>query len=127
MLRDGRLHLSGIAMLAPLLTRDNRDALLARATHRSKRQIQELVAELSPRPDAPSVMRKLPQIRDAPLPGASQGQDQAPGAALELVPDRVSAPAAPLRPAVVEPLSPARYKVQFTAPSSTTSSSGSPP
>ena len=63
MLRDGRLHLSGIAMLAPLLTRDNRDALLARATHRSKRQIQELVAELSPRPDAPSVMRKLPQKR----------------------------------------------------------------
>jgi hypothetical protein len=146
MLRDGRLHLTGIAMLAPLVTRDNRDALLARATHRSKRQIQELVAELSPRPDVPSVMRKLPQKQPAPLAGASGGQDEARGGALELVPDRVSAPAPasipalappvtpsfarglssppatpfapppPLsRPAVVEPLSPTRYKVQFTA------------
>jgi hypothetical protein len=125
MLRDGRLHLTGIAMLAPLLTRDNLDAVLARATHRSKRQIEELVAELSPRPDVPAVMRKLPDLRKTPLPGASQGQDQAlrgalelaPGrvmAALELVPDRVGA-AAPSRSAVVEPLSPARYKVQFTA------------
>jgi hypothetical protein len=141
MLRDGRLHLSGIAMLAPLITPDNRDALLERATHRSRRQIQELVAELAPRPDAPSVMRKLPQKRQAPLPGTPLGQDQARHAALELVPGRVGAPAAaappalaprltpsfasglgaPLapppssRPAVVEPLSPARYKVVFTA------------
>jgi hypothetical protein len=115
MLRDGRLHLSGIAMLAPLLTRDNRDALLERATHRSKRQIQEIVAELSPRPDAPSVMRKLPDKRDTPQSGAPQGQDQARRAALELVPDRVSTPAVSSLPAVVEPLSPARYKVQFTA------------
>ena len=134
MLRDGRMHLTGIAMLAPLLTRDNRDALLERATHRSKRQIQELVAELSPRPDAPSMMRKLPQKRETPLPGASRGQHQARSAALELVPDRLGAPApasapavappvpspltpppTPSRPAVVQPLSPARYKVQFTA------------
>ena len=63
MLRDGRLHLSGIAILLPVLTHENRDALLARATHRSKRQIEELVAELSPRPDAPSLMRKLPAPR----------------------------------------------------------------
>jgi len=152
MLRDGRLHLTGIAMLAPLLTHDNRDAVLARATHRSKRQIEELVAELSPRPDVPAVMRKLPDVRKTPPPGTSQGQDQgprgalklAPGrvmAALELVPDRVMAAALQLVPdragsaaamstpalappvapssaagrAVVEPLSPARYKVQFTA------------
>jgi hypothetical protein len=124
MLRDGRLHLSGIAMLAPLLTRENRDALLARATHRSKRQIQELVAELSPRPDAPSLMRKLPQKRQTPAPGAPLGQDPGRLAALELVPDRVGAPAtastpappsAPSRPAIVVPLSPTRYQVQFTA------------
>ena len=33
MLRDGRLHLRGIAMLAPLLTEENRDSLLRRASH----------------------------------------------------------------------------------------------
>jgi hypothetical protein len=124
MLRDGRLHLSGIAMLAPLITQDNRDAVLARATHRSKRQIEELVAELSPRPDAPSMMRKLPQKRQAPLTALPPGRDQHRRVALELVPGRVSTaapvsalvlPSAASRPAVVEPLSPARYKVQFTA------------
>jgi len=125
MLRDGRLHLSGIAMLAPLITPDNRDAVLSRATHRSKRQIQELVAELSPRPDAPAVMRKLPQKRPAPMPVVLEGNDQAPlsidpqvrdqakSGALVLVPGRVAAGLE--RPAVLEPLSPTRYKVQFTA------------
>jgi len=144
MLGDGRLHLSGIVKLAPILTRENRDDLLKRAAHRSKRQILELVAELSPRPDAPSVIRKLPQRR--PLPGsgappgpnqvrpaaelgpdgveapptlaAAQSPDRAGAGLLELGPDRVARfvpPPAPSRPAVVEPLSPDRYRVQFTA------------
>jgi hypothetical protein len=63
MLREGRIHLSGIALLAPVLTRRNRDSLLRRATHKSKRQIQELVAELSPRPDVAATMRRLPVRR----------------------------------------------------------------
>ena len=49
MLADGRLHLSGIALLAPHLTAENRETLLRRAAHRSKRQIEELVAEVAPR------------------------------------------------------------------------------
>lgn len=60
MLSDGRLHLSGVARLAPHLTRENRDAILRRAVHRSKRQIDELIAELHPRPDVPALVRKLP-------------------------------------------------------------------
>jgi len=39
MLADGRLHLTAIVLLAPHLTLENRDGLLERATHRSKRQI----------------------------------------------------------------------------------------
>ena len=60
MLADGRMHLSGIAKLAPHLNAENRDAVLARAAHRSKREIEALVAELAPRPDAPSVVRSSP-------------------------------------------------------------------
>ena len=60
MLADGRLHLSGIDKLAPILTEDNCETVLARAVHLSKRQIEELVAELSPRPDVPPSIRKLP-------------------------------------------------------------------
>jgi len=118
MLRDGRLHLSGIALIAPFLTVDNRDALLERATHLSKRQIERLIAELSPRPDVPSVMRRLPQRPLGPTSG-DPGREQGGASPVELVPGRVGtalAPARPsLQPAVVEPLSPARYKVQFTA------------
>lgn len=113
MLRDGRLHLTAIAKLAPHLTRDNRDALLKRATHRSKRQIEELIAEIAPRPDVRPVMRKLPEPRTPPIPA----QPASPDRTLELRPDRVDgSPApAPIRPSVTEALSPARYKVQFTA------------
>jgi hypothetical protein len=60
MLADGRLHLSGIGKLAPHLTPANRDSLLQRATGKTKRQIEELTAEIAPRPDVPPVMRKLP-------------------------------------------------------------------
>jgi len=76
--------------LAPILTRENRDDLLTRATHRSKRQILELVAELSPRPDAPSLMRKLPQGRPVPASGAPPGPNQV-GPAAELGLDAVEA------------------------------------
>ena len=138
MLADGRLHLTAIAKLAPHLTLENRDALLQRATHRSKRQIEELIAELVPRPDALALVRKLPELRTvAPLSGALKlGRDEAapeaPGVSLapdgeastdseltagapalqvQLRPDAVAA----ARPAVIEPLAPARYKIQFTA------------
>jgi hypothetical protein len=63
MLGDGQLHLSGIALLAPHLTLGNRDVLLRRATHRSKRQIEELVAEVAPRADVPALVRKVPERR----------------------------------------------------------------
>jgi len=116
MLADGRLHLSGIAKLAPHLTRENRDALLDRAAHRGKRQIEELVAELAPRPDAPAVMRKLaepaprrvmeaPELRPdgvAPSPVGGAGHARVPATA-------------PVEQAAMEVLAPARYKVQFTA------------
>ena len=61
MLRDGRLHLSGIARLAPHLTRQNADAVLRRACGMSHREIRELVAELEPSPDVAPSVRKLPQ------------------------------------------------------------------
>ena len=46
MLADGRLHLSGIAKLAPMLTVENRDALIVRAVHKSKREIEKAVAPI---------------------------------------------------------------------------------
>src|SRR5262249_29689360 len=119
LLADGRLHLSGIGLLAPHLTAQNRDAVLARASYRSKREIQKLVAELSPRPAVPALMRKLPQVGPCPAgelttpPGPRDDDHDA-----RLRPDEVAAPSVPVTTAprpVIEPLAPARYKVQFTA------------
>jgi hypothetical protein len=116
MLGDGRLHLTGIAKLAPHLTRKNRDALLERATYRSKRQIEELIGELAPRSDAPAVMRKLPEGRTLAAPALPLGLDRAVVPVLELRPDAVVSPAPSPGPStVLQPLAPGRYKVQFTA------------
>jgi hypothetical protein len=144
MLAEGRLHLSGIERLAPHLTRENRETLLRRAEHKSRRQIEELVAELAPRPDASATMRKLPVRRapgavggvvtgprllldgatsDSPVPGPDGAAKPRPNLSGinpsddELRPDGVDAPRAPAagRTATIEPVSPARFRVQFTA------------
>ena len=59
MVARGELHLSAIMQLAKHLTEDNHRALLVRAKHKSSREIDLLVAELAPRPDAP--LRALPR------------------------------------------------------------------
>lgn len=120
LLADGRLHLSGIAKLAPHLTAANRDAVLARAAHQTKRHIEELVAELSPRPDVPTTIRKLPERREAKLKRTKLGPDRVPlhcepePTDREAAFERLSVPV-PARPAVVKPIAPARYEVRFTA------------
>ncbi len=65
MLADGRLHLSAIGRLAPHLAEANREAVLGRAANRSQREIEELVAELAPRPNLAAKVRKLPARREA--------------------------------------------------------------
>ena len=115
MLEDGRIHLAGISVLKKHLTDANCEDVLVRATHKTKSEIEELVAEFAPRPDVPPTIRKRPQRKAKPEPPASS---------TELCPDTVEqkAPAAKPEPpaaseksATVEPLAPARYKVEFTA------------
>jgi len=60
MLRRGELHLSAITLLAPRLTDENCDILLAEACHKTKRQVEELVADMAPKRDVKSGVRKLP-------------------------------------------------------------------
>ena len=90
MLADGRLHLSAVGRLAPHLTEANREAVLGRAVHRSKREIEELVAGLAPRADVSASIRRLPERRQAsektPLVPVSLGGPVTP-AVLELVSD----------------------------------------
>ena len=48
-IEDGSLHLSGARLLAPHLTEENIEAALASASHKSKREIEEVAAALARR------------------------------------------------------------------------------
>ena len=120
-LEDGSLTLTNARMLAPHLTEANSKELLAGARHRSKRDMEEIVARLRPQPDVRTSVRKLPSAHTAgPLSTAPPRGDLK--ATLTPTPPEVndhhSAPVVPMhtppRP-VVAALAPERYKVQFTA------------
>lgn len=106
-LDDGSLHLTAVSLVAPHLTATNHGDVLESAKHKSKRDVEQIIARLRPQSDVPSVVRKLP----------------APPLIVEIPPvatsiDAVASPLpiapAPTRPTVVKPLAQERYKVQFT-------------
>jgi hypothetical protein len=68
MVADGRLHLSGVVLLAAYLTEHTARDLLEAATHQTAKQIERLLAERFPRPDVPETIHPLPPR--APLPGS---------------------------------------------------------
>jgi hypothetical protein len=113
LLAEGRVHLSGVAKLVPILTVANCQSLLERACGRSERQIEEMVAALVPRPPAPTVVRRLPAPPGSPC----------------AVPPTPAAPRSPTPIAKAwagigrpdpppQPLAPDRYRIQFTADAS---------
>jgi hypothetical protein len=116
LLASGAMSLTSVRMLRPHLTPENHEAVLARASGRSRREIEALVAELAPRPDVPSSVRKLPTATPAPplMPVAPSPPTRVEAATLgfpEPAP-RISSP--PARRPIIETTSPERYRVQFT-------------
>src|SRR4051812_1047114 len=99
-LRSGEVHLSGLRVLVPRLTAENHHQVLARASGKSKREIEELVAALAPKPPVPDAMRKLPSS----APPETAQLALAPAAARPLV-----------RRRPIAPLSEDTFKVEFTA------------
>jgi len=132
-LADGSLTLTTVGLLASHLTRENHAGLLDEARHKSKREVEHVVAALRPQPAVRSSVRKLPAARPVAetmsLPTGSPLLDAAPMAARSPTsvapgfgptalgvtaaegPDR---PTPPAKRAVVVPLAPERYRVQVT-------------
>jgi hypothetical protein len=163
-LADGSVHLTGIVLIGPHLTMGNHRDLLQACTHKSRREIEVLIARLKPLPPVPSSIRRLPAPREnegSGKPDAASSERTPAVSELELSdqslltiepasaagetttqivtaqPDR-SAPApavagaspaasasspptppAPPHRAVVSPLSPGHFRVQFTASAET--------
>jgi len=117
MLEDGRIHLAGISVLKKHLTDANYEDVLTRATHKTKREIEELVAELAPQPDVAATIRKRPQRKaNSESLNLDSSSQLCPGTVEPKASAAKPEPAAtPEKPATVKPLSPSRYKVEFTA------------
>jgi hypothetical protein len=124
---DGRLHLTAVLMLAKYLTSGNVDELVAAATHKSKAEIERLIAERFPRPDLPEVLQAVGLPRPpAQTTTAAHGNQYspenteaaivsnhapAPGPAQQYSPENTGSRA--LRPEL-KPLAPERFGYQCT-------------
>ena len=136
LLASGSLSLTSVRLLAQHLTAENLQSVLAKARDRSRREIDVLVAELAPRPDVPSTVRKLPGPKAAParaagpVPAMKQATPDAEvnasvpseagtaNAVDNPITASPSAPPATTRP-IVQALAPDRYYVRFTIGSET--------
>jgi hypothetical protein len=135
LLDQGLLNLATLRLLAPHLTIENHEELLAAASEKSKREVEALLARAFPRPDVAPSIRKLPgprpsdsarpardsisatppiaDVEEALHPGEAPAGPEGPMPKTVPVPQTVpsSMPAHPL----VTALSPERYQIRFTA------------
>ena len=121
LLACGALSLTSVRLIRRHLTTENHETVLARARGCSRREIELLVAELAPRPDVPSTVRKVPaspaetvpSSPDLPIASAAAPTAMTSGIVAPRVVEPSSTPAQPTRP-IVQPTAPGRYRVQFT-------------
>jgi 5-methylcytosine-specific restriction endonuclease McrA len=64
---EGRLHLTAVCLLAPHLTVENSDELIAAVTHKRKSEVEELLAWRFSPPEVPARIRAIPAIAGSPL------------------------------------------------------------
>ena len=112
------ITLTTVRLLAPHLTVENHSAVLTSATHKTKREIEELAASLKPKPDAPVVVRKLPTPRTTPV-APLVPTPKVPPASVEMAAHVAEKPRCdismkPPAQARIEPLAPERYRIQLT-------------
>jgi hypothetical protein len=105
-LAEGRLHLSGIVLLAPHLTSENADELIAAATHKTKAEIEVLLARRFPLPDLVTAIEPIATV-SAP---ATTCQEHVCERNEQPAPGRVTEPPRPR----ITPLAPQRYGMQVT-------------
>jgi hypothetical protein len=109
MLERGDVTMTALRLLAPHLNDDNCREVLRRATHCTRREVEEIVASLQPKPDVPSLLRKLPEHQ----PRVVESVVAPPSVSAQSVPVATSEQK-PAARSIVQPLAPERYKLQVT-------------
>lgn len=112
LLTSGDVTLTTIVLLAPHLTSENREALLAGASHKSKADVERLVACLHPQPDIESRIRRIPMSRPTASADSAQLEVLSPVPASDAPIPSPRAPVAATRPTVA-PLAPERYLIKI--------------
>jgi hypothetical protein len=121
LLTDGALTLTTAGLIGSHLTAENHETLLAAASNKSKRAVEEALVRYFPRHDVPPSLRKLPvpgglvSATVDPDDSASAPEPHSPAAPIAA---RAVPPQAP-PPRVVTPLAPDRYAIRFTATAET--------
>ncbi|NOT34289.1 MAG: hypothetical protein HOP12_08990 [Candidatus Eisenbacteria bacterium] len=112
---DGRIHLTTVLLLATHLTPESVDELVAATTHKTREEVELLLAERFPQSDLPTSLQAM--VLPAP-PMARVANEHTAEVALELLQNEtlLAAPvaAAPVGRARVAPLSADRYALQVT-------------
>jgi Domain of unknown function (DUF222) len=118
MLASGSINLTSVRLLAPRLTESNHREVLESARGKTKPEVEQIVARLSPRPDVRASVRRLPTAPSASgvlatplLPSATLSAASASSSDTAAYPVAHPLPSGP--PAVMS-LSPDRYKFQLT-------------
>jgi hypothetical protein len=127
-LESGALSPTTVRLLAPRLTRENHQELLAAASGKGKQAVEELLARRFPQPDVAARVRRVPSRPLAPVadisPTAADATACPPVVGCEIAPaparDPVGEgpavlPMPTVARAVVRPLAPERYEIRFTA------------
>jgi hypothetical protein len=122
-LAGGAITLTTVTLLAPHLTAANHETVLDACRHKSKREVEQIVAGLRPLPDVKSSIRRVAKALRESEPIADTRGERAAGTMSTqralVVGDLVRGPETqystppPPRP-VVAPLSPEHYKIQCT-------------
>jgi hypothetical protein len=117
-LASGRIHLTAALKLAPKLTRQNAEELLAAATGKSKGEVEQVLAEHFPQLDVPTSVVPVSQRGAEPVVDPSC-RDERDEAGPELVPEPVvSSPelpeTAPTPRTKAVPLAPGRFALTVT-------------
>jgi len=97
---DGKMSMTTVLLLKPLLAKATANELLLAAAGKSKAQVRQLVADRQPQLDVPTSVRAVPASRDV---SESSGF---------VVPERQE----PMPRPKIEPLSPQKFRVEFTMP-----------
>ena len=122
LMASGALTLTSLRRIGPHLTPENYESVLARASGRRRSEVEALVAEIAPRPDVASTVRRLPANK---TPEPPVGSDAVPADAVATPPDALLALGAEPRSATAP--TPADIVPPTSPRSSPPSSVGEPP